>query len=365
MAGFSDLMEVGQSAVGASVFGLVETAGSFAQGVANIPANFKSSFLARTAGTPSSGSTDPNLRNPNYTVTFMQTRGNNEGVISVTGSAPETLQMSQIVEWSTPFAAGLLGDGLASDIAAVTLGTRLVGHSMTMQVWQGKGSQIDFVVPFELRVWSDPWRDVMQPIIQLLEMASPTVSSNGFLISPGPIITPEDAGRIMAQMGNQVGTKGLDAARATLQVAKTTDGTLWQKIGAAGSAAASNAKEMMIGATTPTREANTISGKAASSKGVFGTDQWKAKMKNVISVQIGSWFYLDNCVITDVQPTFSGVTPDGATGALTAATIQVTFRPTFMLTAEDMAFLLPPGTSNQQGQTGTQFLQSLIGKIGS
>ena len=67
-------------------------------------------------------------------------------------------------------------------------------------------------------------------------------------------------------------------------------------------------------------------------------------LKNKISIQIGRWFKMENVVIVDVQHDIKGQTPDGDTGQIQAASVTVSFRPMFAVTAEDVVNMFPGGS---------------------
>ncbi len=202
-------------------------------------------FFGGLTGSAKGGSTDPALSNPNYTVIITQ-EGKNP--ITVVGSAPKNFNIQQQATFSAPFAAGLSGilGSTGSDVLAATNGTRLIGHSMTMQMWQGKGSDTDFQITFDLRTWSDPYLDVIAPLQKLLSLTMPGLTDQGFLTSPGPLLDPQKAGKLFAApIVNTFGKIG-----SNISSALKGDGTLADKFGAAITGAATIPKFIIPSVTT-------------------------------------------------------------------------------------------------------------------
>ncbi len=287
---------------------------------------FKTKNSDYTAG---STTTDPQLLNSSrdYLVIIKQDQDSDPSMskkpIIVVGQVPEEVQINQTVKWSTPWGAGLAGDNTVSDLLAVT-GNRLVAQSLTLKVWQGSGDDFEMTLGFELRAWSDPDRDVMIPLQQLMSMTLPSIDSNGFMQSPGPILTEQGL--------NAIGQGITQVVGKSIGIAKNTAGKLLDstKDGAAAvmGVAVSGAKEL-------TQTASVVARKSFI----------ESYLKNKISINIGSWFEMSNVVITNVQHTLKGQQP-GPNGAIMAANVQVTFAPMFALTAEDIPNLLKLSTQS-------------------
>ena len=274
-----------------------------------------------------STSTDPLLRNRDYAVIITQDQDSEPGARSrvIVGSVPQSIQINQNVAWRAPFGAGLAGSGQIADILAMT-GNRLVAQVLTMQVWQGSGNEFDFNVTFDLRAWSDPYLDVIVPIQTLLMMSVPSIDESGFLMSPGPVLDKEGIEKLGAHVTKTV----VDAGKA-------------------GIAAFNNKK----GKDTPMLDGENVQAGIAGGRefasqmkasGLLKKKTIEQYLKNKISIQIGRWFKMENVVIVDVQHDIKGQTPDGDTGQIQAASVTVSFRPMFAVTAEDVVNMFPGGS---------------------
>jgi hypothetical protein len=195
--------------------------------------------------------TDYSLRNRLYSVILRQNQGgyddDNDPPRLVVGSLPESFQIDQRVDWNVAWSGGLVNE-TAQKLMSV-MGTRQIAQIGTMQVWQGQG-EIEFTVQFEFRAWSNPEKDVMQPIKTLLAMTLPLNLDNGFMRSPGGYLSPAAGGEIAKDVIESGG----------------------------------------LGALT--------------NKAVVGN-----AMRHRVSISIGRWLYFDNIVITGVQHTINGQTP--------------------------------------------------------
>ena len=267
--------------------------------------------------------TDPNLQNINYAVIIKQDQDAQQCLAPriVVGAMPQSFQVAQSSDWKAPWGAGLAGEGTMGDILAVT-GNRLVAQVLTMKVWQGSSDDFEFSVQFELRTWSDPEADVIQPIRTLLKMSMPSMSATGFLQSPGPIL---DAAAIEAIGGKlaKTATSILDSSKKAASEAKTKDGTTdW------------------VGMAVGVKNAAI---KTVSDSGIAKKSFIESNLKNKISIQLGRWFYLNNVVITNVQHEIKAQTPEYNSGLVQQASVTVSFKPMFALTAEDVDMMLRAG----------------------
>ena len=265
-------------------------------------------------------STDPNLRNRNYAVIISQEQDFTGGPPNiVVGSVSKDLQLQQSVQWATPFGAGLAGSGLVGDVLAAVRGNRLVGQVMTMQVWQGSGGDFDFTVDFELHAWSDPVLDVLDPLKILLKMSLPSVTPTGFLRSPGPILSDEGvaavSGVITSVAANAI-TAGSNAATAS----RTSDGG-----------------KSWVGSSI---DAVSATAESLGNSGIAKKRLIENHLKNMISIQIGRWFYMRNVIVTNVAHTLKSQTTERKTGIIQSAAVSIGFRPMFAITSEDVETML-------------------------
>lgn len=310
----------------------------------SIATNIKDTALktiknAAAGNTRSGTSTDPNLKNVNYTVMIVQQQDLNTGSRNpkiVVGAVPPEFQITQDVKFSAPFGSGLMGDSTLGNLMAM-MGNRLVAQVMTMQVWQGAGDDSTFTITFELRAYSDTEQDVHTPLRRLLEMSMPSVADDGFLYSPGPILDPG----AMKAIGGTITSVGIQVARTGANFISRQASEQFTAI-----------KDSLFGSSkSTTKDGNntlvqdfentksTLQGIIKSS-GITSKHLIQGYLKNRISISIGRWFYLDNIVITNVQHNLKPQTVNGKSGQLQAATVTVSFKPMFLLTAEDIEFML-------------------------
>jgi len=124
------------------------------------------------------------IQNTNYLVTVTQ---NN---LQVNGILPETFEFSITSEYDTPYASGLVDNEMAKN-ALRAFGVSTTTQAQTAQTWQGS-SPIDITIPMMFMADSDPIREVKEPILNLLKLATAralegdTLGSARVLVSPGP-----------------------------------------------------------------------------------------------------------------------------------------------------------------------------------
>jgi hypothetical protein len=264
-------------------------------------------------------STDPALKHRNYAVIIKQDQeGKKPGFKIVVGAAPETFQITQDIDWKAPFGGGMVG-GNTGDLLAMS-GTRTIGHVTTMQVWQGAGNDTTFTTEFTLQAWSDPYKDVIQPLQTLLEMSMPSLNSVGFLSAPGPTLTKKGYALIGQAIPGAV--EGVFSAFKNEYNNTLGDGS----------------KNQIAPADNNPQE----------TKNPALKDEVEKAMTNKISISIGTWFKLNNIIITNVQHSLDSQMPEAKTGLLLSANVSLQFKPVFALTAEDIKSLLQ-GSPNQVG----------------
>lgn len=161
---------------------------------------------------------------PDYSVKIFSNRAG--GIVQIIAPMPESFATNTSADYDTPFANGLAGklakminfsslglaDRVGLDEETVSLGMRMAGastttQSMTMQVWQGS-SPMEFSIPLHFVLTSDPEKDILQPLRQLMSLTLPSSAifqnlgnifnqnwqenTGGFLTSPGPKIKLKD-----------------------------------------------------------------------------------------------------------------------------------------------------------------------------
>jgi len=270
--------------------------------------------------------------NPNYRITIMQSSGlgvatNSNAAIIVEAPMPETFEFDSQASYATMLPQGLTGGALATGLAA--FGLRFASPALTAQMWQGS-TENELHLALEFHTESDPVADVQLPILNLNRLTMPSISSaTGMLQSPGPIVDYTQIGTIASNAGTQLLNTLKNAVSGKVTPTPAT----------------------MNNTSVNTNDgANSAAVKPTTQNPTLGTSQyWKTKIKNQISIRIGSYMYFDSVVITQVQQTFMS-NIDAITGLPHHATVNITFRPLFMLTVEDLQQIF---TSNSApGQSG-------------
>jgi hypothetical protein len=193
-------------------------------------------------------------------------------------------------------------------------------------VWQGSSDDTNFSVEFDLVAYSDPDRDVMGPLRDLMSLVLPKVK-NGFLMSPGATIKKEALAKIGGAIGTAV-TSGLEASVSGVKAG-------WDKYNSVPGVI--NGGAQAVSTAIETAGAGVL--KAVGDSGLTSKNAIESEMENIVQIDIGDWFTLNNVVITDVRHTLSAQLP-GQTGGLMHATVSLSFRPMFALTTDDLDSLL-------------------------
>ena len=289
--------------------------------------------------------------NPNYRITIMQSSGvgiatTGNAAIIVEAPMPETFAFDAQASYATMLPQGLTGGAMATALAAV--GIRLAVPALTAQLWQGS-SEIQLQLALEFHTESDPVADVQLPILNLNRLTMPSInSSSGMLQAPGPSLDFTTLSSIISN--------------AKTQLANTY----------------SNAKNSQVTPTPSTMNNTSLVCNSGNSSAMppptaqnptLGTSQyWKSKISNQISIRIGSYMYFDSVVITQVQQTFMS-NIDAITGLPHHATVNITFKPLFMLTVEDLAQVFisnsAPGQSGGGALPTTNSLGASIASAGT
>jgi hypothetical protein len=280
------------------------------------------------------------MQNMNYMVTIMQSHvpAGHQPIV-VQAPLPETFNFDSNASYSQSLPQGPTSGAIA-DIAAVA-GIRLAVPAMTAQLWQG-ASETVLTLALEFHTESDPVADVQTPILNLNRLTMPSVSSaTGMLQTPGPYLDMS-----FAQITSMAGDIGTALANA---------GTNF-KNGTVQPTAASMTKPgtALNGANNPVTQSNTQNPQLGSSQ------YWKSKANNQISIRIGNYMYFDSVVITNVQQTFMS-NIDAATGLPHHATVNITFKPFFMLTQEDLSSVF----INNQSKAGLPTTTNVGSSLGA
>jgi hypothetical protein len=157
---------------------------------------------ALSSASPSGTATNSGIitTNPNYQITLTQNGTN----LMVVGNAPQDFELNlhnNYVDLLTLLNPLLGGGGTGGALLSaakttadvVTNVATLTGTSLsriaTVQIWTGT-TPLSFTIPISFRAFSSPLNDVIQPLLTLIQMGSPTDGGGGLgtaiLNSPGP-----------------------------------------------------------------------------------------------------------------------------------------------------------------------------------
>lgn len=122
--------------------------------------------------------------NGNYKVVINKNANSSSGPVSVECVIPETVATAFASKFSQPF--GQLGqDSKINTAAKILSGTSLTSQLMTAQVWEGS-DPVDMSLEVVFLAESDPIREVLEPIKQLLGLVLPA-GKGGVMTPPGPV----------------------------------------------------------------------------------------------------------------------------------------------------------------------------------
>lgn len=262
--------------------------------------------------------------NPAYLVIIKQVpdpKNPGQAGVTVTAPLPETLAYDTASEYATPFAQGMLSQGNIAQ-ALSSAGMRVTTQAMTAQLWQG-ATENDIGLELEFQTYDDPDKDVRQPVLALLKLAAASVdTATGLLQSPGPRISLEDTGRILANGLSQLTNSGKQvlngaAAVAGIEGRLNTTKTM--------NAQTDNLNSNQKANVTPQFVEN----------GLGGAAYWKSLVRNQISIQIGNYAFFDSVVILNAQETKSHQI-DARTGLPLHSKVSLRFKPLFLVTQQDL-----------------------------
>jgi hypothetical protein len=283
--------------------------------------------------------------NSSYLVLIQQygSAGTNTPVISVTAPIPESVNFDLSATYEPLLPQGFTKNNFLNT-AAAAMGVRLAVQSLTAQLWTGSTTG-DLNINLEFHTETDPVADVRNPIVNLMKLITPSVSTaTGMMQSPGPQLDF----KTLASIAQDATTSAL--------------GSVAQVKSATGGAATNIIQGVLntfgVGANnTSTATMNSANTQVFSSAGStvpqqlqqnpqLGTAQyWSSKVSNRISIRVGNYMYFDNVVITHLGHTFSS-TFDATTGLPHHVIVQLSFRPMFVLSQSDIDNLYLNPTSN-------------------
>jgi hypothetical protein len=143
--------------------------------------------------------------NTNYQVTLSQKGGD-----TVVGNSPQDFEFSLLNEYTSllTLVGQVSSDIPLGNIASAVVKGAVMGATIfgvgapiaaSVQVWTGT-NPMEFTLPISFRAYSDPQKDVINPLRTLIQMASPTRIMSAFMQAPGPTLA--DAGINLANVGS-------------------------------------------------------------------------------------------------------------------------------------------------------------------
>lgn len=253
--------------------------------------------------------------NPAYTITIASVMDNpGKPPVFVQAPMPESFMYDATVMYEAPFTQGLTGNSMIDTIMKVGFSSKLVTHSMTAQLWQGS-TETDLGLELEFQAESDPISEVRDPIVSLLRLCTPSLTSAGFLMSPGPKLE----GRILHDIAMRA--QNIDA-----NVRSIPEGTQGQV----------DLASLQDPAQASTQGSGNYAPNNTDRSTTLGTvNYFKSMIQDQISVQVGNYAFFDSVVLTSVQKTYESQF-DQRTGLPFYAKVAVRFKPLFMVTQEDL-----------------------------
>lgn len=288
------------------------------------------------------------MANTNYLVLVQQNSVSN-GVISVEAPIPETFAMDLGSTYEQALPQGFSGNS-AINLTAKLFGARLSVQALSAQLWSGN-NEMDLAIDLEFHTENDPVADVRTPILNLMKLTTPSVStSTGMLSSPGPSL---DFSAIANALGYGAG-QGVNIAKSVSAGAQNP-GSITNAIGGFVNQAVNSVKQGYQAATggvvmTDTNQqlpdgSNAVQQAVGQNPSLGSAAYWKTQIKNQISIRIGNYLYFDSIVITRVSNTFMS-NFDAQTGLPHNVRVNVQFKPLFMVVASDLDQIFLGGSSN-------------------
>lgn len=121
------------------------------------------------------------------------------GGISISGYTDDDFAISIMANWEEPLAGlsdvgGTVGNFIGgAPGAAVAGGFKLSGRNSNIggsaKVWQG-GTSLMFELPMKISAYDDTSKEIMTPLKRVLKLCTPYLATGGALVAPGP--TPVD-----------------------------------------------------------------------------------------------------------------------------------------------------------------------------
>lgn len=295
------------------------------------------------------------MANTNYLCVIQQTQPSdgNQPII-VQAPMPDAFMFDARSTYDTQLPQGF-SKNQPLNLGLALFGTKLSVQALTAQIWSGN-QENELSIELEFHTEVDPITDVRDPIVNLLKLTMPSISSSfGLLQQPGPSM---DLSQLVGSTGSAI-TSGATSLGSVASGGFNTLANLGRDVfSQLGSAIGIKPQpgKLNNSATSSNDGANsTIQSNIQQNPSLGTAAYWKSRVKNQISIRIGNYMFFDSVVITNVQQTFSS-NFDAQTGLPHHAKVMVGFKPLFMLVQSDLDQLfLNPGSNTTSGQNNYGF----------
>lgn len=251
---------------------------------------------------------------PAYTVTLMFTNPNTGSADWVQGYMPETISIGLGAEFSSPLenAMNSLTDNAIGATARLA-GYKVSANLFSMLLWSGS-SHADLTLEMRFTALADTYQDVVEPIRKLTSLITPTVEP--FSVTTGPLQLG-----IIKSPGPTIDFSGM-VGGSLEQGANNVAGALGSVVGQVKDGVVSNASNVINGESSVAQAVIGMGATAVSALGGEVNNLVKnARIKNNISVKLGSFCYMRSVVIKDVSPAYNVKCDEN--GAWTDATVSI------------------------------------------
>lgn len=260
------------------------------------------------------------------------------GVTVIRAWMPENFSYSVSSEYDAPFQK-IVNNDLVENLASM-FGQKLVTPVMTAQLWQGS-THPEFTIELNFETESDPIKDVREPILKLLRLATPKVNEMQLLESPGPQLDTTQLTNVattttatLASGLSNIGRNGTSIIQSLGFISEETTSAISSALSRIDPKAQNN-----TGQTTNTEQAATGASRNTNTDNMMITDMvgrgGQSQIKNQIAISIGRYIYFPSVVITNVECEFLHQIELG-TGFPMSATVTVGFKPMFIPTQSDL-----------------------------
>lgn len=281
--------------------------------------------------------------NTNYQITIIQEPNSNsvKGT-NVSAYMPDKFMWDVSSNYAAPFAQGLLGSGLVSNVAAV-FGYRMITPAMTAEVWQGSSSS-ELTLSLEFFAETNTYNDVTSKVIALMKLATPSVDATlGLITSPGPQLTIAGVKNIGIE---SVSTYSNIATR--LGISKSVVDFVTAPVIKMINNIPTPEPVAMVDSNTQCTAASAnadIASLNSKDRSIGQNAIWKSNLEGKISIKLGNYAFFDCVVVTKVQQVYSNILDSH--GKPTHVVLELSFKPMFIITQDDLdsIFLNPSSTS--------------------